>query len=244
MFCRLLLPGTVLVASFLATAVHGASPATWTNVTPAGIDLNGSSFNNDNFGVQDVLVDPARASDLYAFTCHQGVWKSADYGKTWAKINTGTNGAALDGGKLMDCSDRFEREPRPCNATNIVDCYRQRRGGRLEESGWRRELDFARGKQHDSRERLRQFLFRQRCLCARCRSLRQPAPDCGIPRLSGNFGIHERRRYLVDDRGSEQHRLFRVSFFCERGRGRRHTHDLADPGTVGIQYRGHLAHAG
>jgi hypothetical protein len=98
MFFRL--PGTVLFASLLVTAAHGVSPATWTDVTPVGIDLNGSSFNNDNFGVQDVLVDPARASDLYVFTCHQGVWKSADYGRTWAKINTGTNGAALDSGKL------------------------------------------------------------------------------------------------------------------------------------------------
>jgi hypothetical protein len=73
---------------------------TWTNVTPAGIDLNPASFGNDNFGVQDVLADPARPSDLYAFTCHQGVWKSVDYGLTWAKVNTGTNGATLDTGKL------------------------------------------------------------------------------------------------------------------------------------------------
>jgi len=73
---------------------------TWTNVTPAGIDLNPASFGSDNFGVQDVLADPVRPSDLYAFTCHQGVWKSVDYGLTWAKINTGTNGATLDTGKL------------------------------------------------------------------------------------------------------------------------------------------------
>jgi len=45
------------------------------------------------------LVDPARPSDLYAFVCHQGVHKSTDYGLTWTKINTGTNGAMIDSGK-------------------------------------------------------------------------------------------------------------------------------------------------
>jgi hypothetical protein len=84
----------------LALATHASTVGQWTNVTPAAIDLNGASFNNDNYGVQDVLVDPARPSDLYAFTCFQGVWKSVDFGQTWTKVNTGTNGAALDGGKL------------------------------------------------------------------------------------------------------------------------------------------------
>lgn len=71
----------------------------WTNVTPASINLTGSAFNGDNFGVQDVLVDPARPSDLFVFVCHQGVYKSTDYGLTWAKVNTGTNGAMIDSGK-------------------------------------------------------------------------------------------------------------------------------------------------
>ncbi len=80
----------------------GASPAagTWQNVTPPSLNLSGSAFNADNFGVMDVLVDPARASDFYAFTTHQGVWKSTDFGRTWAKINTGSNGGDLDRGKL------------------------------------------------------------------------------------------------------------------------------------------------
>ena len=70
----------------------------WENVTPAGIDLNQASFGGDNFGVQDIVVDPARSSDFYAFTCHQGVWKSTDYGQTWTgPINTGANGSQLNG---------------------------------------------------------------------------------------------------------------------------------------------------
>jgi hypothetical protein len=71
----------------------------WSDVTPAGISLKNADFNGDNYGAQDVLVDPVRASDLYAFFCHQGVFKSSDYGLTWNKVNRGENAAAIDGGK-------------------------------------------------------------------------------------------------------------------------------------------------
>jgi hypothetical protein len=85
------------------TSVMGGSPGgsggvvdMWANVTPKGISLDPTT---DNYGVQDVLVDPVRPSDLYTFVCHQGVWKSTDFGQTWAKINTGTGGDMIDSGK-------------------------------------------------------------------------------------------------------------------------------------------------
>jgi hypothetical protein len=56
----------------------------WEDVTPKGIDL---SEGNDNYGVQDVQVDPVRPQDLYAFVCYQGVWRSTDYGMTWKQVN-------------------------------------------------------------------------------------------------------------------------------------------------------------
>lgn len=64
---------------------------TWTNVTPAGVDLTSTLCSN--FGAKTVQVDPAHPSDLFiSFDC-QGVWKSTDYGVTWTgPINTGTNG--------------------------------------------------------------------------------------------------------------------------------------------------------
>jgi len=62
-------PQTALLATASADA---GTLGTCTDVTPAGIDLDGAAFDGDNFGVQDVLADPARPSDLYAFTCHQG----------------------------------------------------------------------------------------------------------------------------------------------------------------------------
>jgi hypothetical protein len=92
---------------------RAASLNTWTDVTPAGIDLDAAAFNNDNFGVQDVVADPARPSDLYVFTCFQGVWKSIDFGQTWTKINTGANGDALDHGKLWTAAidPNAQRDP-------------------------------------------------------------------------------------------------------------------------------------
>jgi hypothetical protein len=67
---------------------------TWTNVTPAGVDLTDSLCGN--FGAQTVQVDPAHPSNIYTeFNC-QGIWKSVDYGITWSgPINTGSNGALV-----------------------------------------------------------------------------------------------------------------------------------------------------
>jgi hypothetical protein len=88
--------GTLLALVLCAgsnTAWASVAIGTWSNVTPTGIALTG----NDNYGVQDVLADPARPSDLYAFTCRMGVWKSTDYGLTWSKV--GRDGGPLDQGK-------------------------------------------------------------------------------------------------------------------------------------------------
>lgn len=82
-------------ATATVTVVAQGTVGSWVNVTPAGFNLNPGAFNNDNYGIQDVLADPARPSDFYFFTCLQGVWKSTDYGQTWKKISTG-----LDQGKM------------------------------------------------------------------------------------------------------------------------------------------------
>jgi len=89
-----------------SNVIGDSGPATgelgvWQDVTPAGISLDPNyPYNAANFGVQDVLVDPLRPTDFYAFTCYSGVWKSSDYGLTWSKVSTGTNGAILDQGRM------------------------------------------------------------------------------------------------------------------------------------------------
>jgi hypothetical protein len=71
---------------------------TWTNVTPAGVNLTSTLCSN--FGATNVQTDPANPSHVYVqFHC-QGIWKSTDYGVHWTgPINTGTNGTVAG-----DCS--------------------------------------------------------------------------------------------------------------------------------------------
>jgi hypothetical protein len=68
---------------------------TWTNVTPAGVDLT-NNLSCNNYGAQSVQPDPAHPANLYSFFHCQGIWKSTDYGATWTgPINTGTNSALV-----------------------------------------------------------------------------------------------------------------------------------------------------
>jgi hypothetical protein len=82
-------------------------------VTPKGISLDAKLVPADNFGVQDVLADPAHPGMFYAFVCYQGVWKSVDWGATWTKVDTDNNleqgrpwGEAIapDGSYMLACT--------------------------------------------------------------------------------------------------------------------------------------------
>jgi hypothetical protein len=75
------------------SVVHGGSggipaipgePGVWEEVTPDGWDLSGV---DDRYGAQDVLADPARPGEFFAFVCYGGAYKSVDFGKTWFKIS-------------------------------------------------------------------------------------------------------------------------------------------------------------
>jgi photosystem II stability/assembly factor-like uncharacterized protein len=57
------------------------TPGVWENVTPVGIDLVSL------FGVLDVLADPVHPGTFYGFVCTQGVYKSTDFGATWAHVS-------------------------------------------------------------------------------------------------------------------------------------------------------------
>jgi hypothetical protein len=85
-------------AGTIRLSTYAQQPGTWKNVTPHALDSAlraGKSWG----GVQYALGDPVRHSDLWASADCQGTWKSTDYGLTWTHINTGTNGAAVNGGR-------------------------------------------------------------------------------------------------------------------------------------------------
>ena len=77
-----------LSATVTIRVVEPGAAGEWVEVTPtpmrAAIDGVETSMR---YGVQDVVVDPARPSDLYAFLCYAGVWRSEDYGATWRKVS-------------------------------------------------------------------------------------------------------------------------------------------------------------
>lgn len=95
-----------LTATDTATRTPASSPTrssanaipngTWQNITPRGVSLD---YNNPpaNYGTQIIQVDPSNPQVIYVGTCYQGLWKSTNGGTTWFKVNTGTNGSALDG---------------------------------------------------------------------------------------------------------------------------------------------------
>ncbi len=96
--------GVAGTAAFNLTNISGAPPpstgGTWVNVTPPGFNSNPNTpRSGDNYGFQQVLVDPVRPSDLYVFTNYQGVWKSTDYGVSWTRVSTGSNSDAINGGR-------------------------------------------------------------------------------------------------------------------------------------------------
>jgi hypothetical protein len=93
-------------AQVVVTTTTGAASGTWTNVTPAGVDL-ANDLDCGNYGTETVQADTANSGTLYTeFNC-QGIWKSTNYGLTWSgPINTGANAAAVS-----DCAGGITISP-------------------------------------------------------------------------------------------------------------------------------------
>jgi hypothetical protein len=75
---------------------HLAAAGTWQNITPPVAMLHGVA--PCPYG-GDFVMNPLDPSMLYVGTCNEGVWKTTDCGSTWAHVNTGKNGEALDTGR-------------------------------------------------------------------------------------------------------------------------------------------------
>jgi hypothetical protein len=103
--CALLSTASCNVTAVLGTGTENETQieaGVWSNVTPAVVDTHLNLLGpGGEVGVQNVLADPARAGDLYAFISFQGVWRSSDFGVSWVKVNTGALGAELDRGEPL-----------------------------------------------------------------------------------------------------------------------------------------------
>jgi hypothetical protein len=74
-------------------------PGEWENVSSP--DMDPALFSGQNaFGVGNVVVDPARPSDLYVGG-YGSIWKSTDYGLRWSKLESQPNPPSLALGHVL-----------------------------------------------------------------------------------------------------------------------------------------------
>jgi hypothetical protein len=112
-------------------AAGNCQPGVWVNVTPASVSLDPNfSCSTCNYGAQDIVVDPVHPAELYAFICYQGVWKSSDYGLTWAKVDTGTNSTIIESGRPWTAAidPNPNRDPSTSPTLWTVDGYGTKAG--------------------------------------------------------------------------------------------------------------------
>lgn len=110
--------GTIPPAATTVTAEAGGSPdapnppahvvgtcsslpavGTWEQVTPPQVLQQLPGPGTCTYGTISFVLDPSSSGTLYLGTCNMGVWKTSDCGATWTHINSGRNGAAIDGGR-------------------------------------------------------------------------------------------------------------------------------------------------
>jgi hypothetical protein len=67
----------------------------WQDTTPSEVS---AKFAKQQYGVIALAMNPKNPAVVYFGTHQIGIWKSTDCGSSWTHINTGENGAVLDGG--------------------------------------------------------------------------------------------------------------------------------------------------
>jgi photosystem II stability/assembly factor-like uncharacterized protein len=75
--------------------VTGAEPGAWVDITPPRVALNDPA----EYGPNAFVVNPQDSANLVLGTSKGGIWRTTDCGASWEHINTGRNGALLDGGR-------------------------------------------------------------------------------------------------------------------------------------------------
>ena len=90
--------GTNSAGSAAALTPATGTPGVWEEVTSPEMDP--ALFAKGNFGIGNVVTDPARPTDLYAGG-YGSIWKSTDYGLTWAKLDSNPNPPSLALGHVL-----------------------------------------------------------------------------------------------------------------------------------------------
>ena len=85
-----------------------APAGTLENITPAALDIatwcwpgakECTADQIGTYGAHGLAIDPTDSGTLYLGTDRLGIWKTADCGSNWVKIDTGTHQKELDSGR-------------------------------------------------------------------------------------------------------------------------------------------------
>jgi hypothetical protein len=79
-------------------ACDSAQIGVWEEITPPGVRANSDYAAGKGYGANAFVMDRTNTANITLGTDHIGLHRTTDCGASWAKINTGKNGAALDGG--------------------------------------------------------------------------------------------------------------------------------------------------
>lgn len=92
-------------------------PGVWTEVTPSGMELAGSFVTpNENYGATAIAYDATHPGTFYVSANYQGLWKSQDYGVSWAPVAT----LGLDGVNVGDGIHGSNPSPIQCGRSSIA----------------------------------------------------------------------------------------------------------------------------
>src|SRR5688572_12016983 len=95
----------------------------WQEITPPVVRAGLPGPANCPWGTQAFVVDPNKAGTVYLGTCGMGIWKTADCGATWGRINTGINGERLSEG-MQWVLQQGQAEPMTFYATGDGGAFR------------------------------------------------------------------------------------------------------------------------
>jgi hypothetical protein len=125
-----------VVAPMAGNCTNLPAANTWQNITPPALNMSewcvpgdgncpgaGDTANGQigTYGANAFVVDKNNPGTIVLGTSSLGVWKSTDCGSTWTHIDTGMNGAALDGGRNWSMAI----DPTNSNVLYTVSGYNQ-----------------------------------------------------------------------------------------------------------------------
>jgi len=103
------------------------TPGVWENVTSP--EMPASLFTGPSgFGVGNIVVDPARPSDLYVGG-YGSIWKSIDYGKTWTRLDAKPNPPYLPLGHVLAVAGTTPATLWMANVAGDMKVYKSVDGG-------------------------------------------------------------------------------------------------------------------